>query len=324
MSEFYVNSYSPITINVYDANGSLADPDGPIAVSVFDYDRFDEDTGDLGVLIQEDFASQIEYNSDFQTGRFYYILTPSLTANPRRLMLRWEYEIDGVERKGSQIVFINVPYARLDELRTIKELNDYSDEELIVMERMVAKIIDVYCGQSFGFEYNATKTAMGGNSDYLWLPERLWRLEDVTILDDYVSVLRNPEGDIIGKDTSSRSIGEYVVLDPDNPWRIRNRRNIDYVTISVTSNNKIFKSGNIYAVTGNWGYPYVPIEVSEATKILVKTYVYDAATYRERYITSLRAGNWRMEFAATGDQTTGNANADILLSAYRNINAAVI
>jgi hypothetical protein len=31
-----------------------------------------------------------------------------------------------------------------------------------------------------------------------------------------------------------------------------------------------------------------------------------------------------MTFAATGDATTGSANADILLSTYRNINAAVL
>jgi hypothetical protein len=324
MSEFYVNSYSTVPVDVYDSQGSLAEPDGPVSISIFDFDELDEETREFGKVVEQGVATQVAYGGMSQLGRYYYVVTPSLSFKPRTLQVSWEYEVGGIERKESKTIFINVPYVTLDQLRTIKELNDYSDEELVVMERMVSKIIDVYCGQNFGYELNTTKTAFGTNSDFLWLPARLWDLDDVTILDDYVSVLRNPQGDIVGKDFDSRSVREYVVLDRDNPWRVRNRRNIDYITLSVTESNKFFRDGNIYAVRGNWGYPYVPVQISEAAKILVKTYFYDDATYRERYITTIRAGNWRMEFQATGDETTGSANADMILTAYKNINAAVI
>ena len=324
MNEFYVNSYSPVAIDILNVSGELADPDGAISVEVFDYGLVDEETRLPGTVVETGFANQVMYGSSPATGRYYYMLTPSITENPRQLRVSWSYQIGGTQRKGSTTVFISVPYATIDDLRTIKELNDYSDEELKSMERLVSKVIDVFCGQSFGYEKNAIKTSFGQNSDFLWLPERLHRLEDVTILDDYVSVLRNPEGDIVGKDFDSRSIREYVVLDQDNPWRIRNRRNIDYITLSVTNSRGMFRSGAIYAVKGDWGYPFVPIQVTEAAKILVKTYFYDDATYRERYITTIRAGNWRMEFQATGDETTGSANADMILTAYKNINAAVI
>jgi hypothetical protein len=324
MNEFYVNSYSPVTIDVVDASGELVEPDGPIAIEVFDYDVLNEETRQPGRVVEEGFASQVVYGDSAAVGRYYYLLTPTITENPRQLRVSWSYEIGGIERKGSKTVFISVPYATLEDLRTIKELNEYSDEELKSMERLVSKIVDVFCGQSFGYEKDTIKTAFGQDSDFLWLPGRLWQLDEVSILDDYVSVLRNPEGDIIGKDFDSRSVREYVVLDLDNPWRIRNRRNIDYETLSVTRSRSMFKSGSIYAVRGNWGYPFVPIQITEAAKILVKTYFYDDATYRERYITTIRAGNWRMEFQATGDETTGSANADMILTAYKNINAAVI
>jgi hypothetical protein len=324
MNEFYVNSYSPVTIDVISAGGELTDPDGSISVEVFDYNLIDEETRMPGSVLEQGTASQVSYSGITSAGRYYYLLTPSVTDKPRELRVSWKYEIGGVERKGHKSVFINVPYATIEDLRTIPELNEYSDEELKSMERLVAKIIDVYCGQSFHYEFGSTKTAFGQGSDFLWLPERLWDLQDVTVLDDYVSVLRNPEGDIVGKDFDSRSVREYVVLDIDNPWRIRNRRNIDYETLSVTRSKGMFKSGSIYAVTGNWGYPFVPAKITQAAKILVKTYFYDDATYRERYITTIRAGNWRMEFQATGDETTGSANADMILTAYKNINAAVI
>jgi len=56
----------------------------------------------------------------------------------------------------------------------------------------------------------------------------------------------------------------------------------------------------------------------------VKEYFCDDAKYREKYIANIRAGDWRMEFRVTGDETTGNANADTLLSGYRNVALAVI
>jgi len=324
MNEFYVDSYSPVTIDITNASGELTEPDGAVSVEVFDFDEVDEETRIPGKVIEEGFASQISYGSNFAEGRYYYLLTPSITSSPRQLKVSWSYQIDGMQKTGSKTVFVSIPYATIEDLRSISELSEYSDEELRAMERLVGKVIDVYCGQTFGHEKNVTKTAFGQDSDFLWLPARLWRLEDVTILDDYVSVLRNPQGDIIGKNFDSRSIGEYVVLDFDSPWRVRSRRNIDYETLSVTRSSKMFKSGFIYAVKGDWGYPFVPIQITEAVKILVKTYFYDDATYRERYITSIRAGNWRMEFSATGDETTGSANADMILTAYKNINAAVI
>lgn len=324
MNEFYVNSYSPVSIDIRDASGELDDPDGSVSIEVFDFNEIEENTRLPGTVVEEGSATQISYAEELAVGRYYYLLTPSITSKPRQVRVDWSYQIGGAQRKGSKTVFISVPYASIEDLRSIPELSEYSDEELKSMERLVAKIIDAYCGQSFGYEYDTVKTSFGHNSDFLWLPERLWKIYDVTILDDYVSVLRNPEGDIVGKDFDSRSVGEYVVLDQDNPWRIRNRRNIDYETLSVTKSGRFFKSGSIYAVRGDWGYPFVPVQITEATKILVKTYFYDDATYRERYITSIRAGNWRMEFQATGDETTGSANADMILTAYKNINAAVI
>jgi len=204
------------------------------------------------------------------------------------------------------------------------ELNEFSDQEIINMERMVSKFIDSYCGQSFSYEIAKTKTSIGPGSDYLTLPSRLWQLDEVTILDDYITIVRDSEGNVIDRDYSQRSILPYVVLDYDNPWTIRNRRNIDYVSMSEISNRHLFKNGAIYAITGNWGYQYVPHKVTEAATILVKLYFFDDANYRDRYLTEIMAGNWRMKFRSTGDETTGSANADVLLSAYRNINAAVI
>lgn len=311
MSEFYTNTYSSVQIAVRDSDGSLSDPDGTVSVEVFDYDLVDPSTGAVGSVIETGNASQVYYNDVIAQGRFFYELSPSVTNRPRTLRVSWEYSVGGSSRTGSDTVFISVPYVQFNELRDIKDLSAYSDQEIISMERLTAKVIDAYCSQSFGNEVGVSKTVPGDDSDYLWLPNKLTSLDSVKILDDYAT-------------DEERDITNYVVLDLDNPWRLRNKRNLEYMPVSEIEDRPFFKNGVIYSVKGDWGYNYVPIEITQAAKILVNYFFCSDSVYRDRYIKDIKAGNWRMVFSATGDSTTGSANADMILSAYRNFNAAVI
>ena len=327
MAEVYLNTYSMIDLETVDSRGNLVDPVGDVSVEIYDYDLYNEETNSLGQVVEQGVALPAFYGNARATGRFFYEIGPSVTDHPRNLRMTWKYSLEsdqGAQRTGSTEVFVNVPYADIRKLREIKELNDFSDQEIMAMERLVSRIIDSFCGQSFGFEKNKTKTVIGAGSEYLILPDRLWELDNITALDDYERIIRDGQGNVVGVDRSGRSILEYVTVDLDNPWRIRNRRSYNYVALDETRTKNFFKNGTIYAVSGNWGYPFVPARVTEATVLLVKTYFYDDSAYRDRYISDIRAGNWRMTFAATGDATTGSANADILLSTYRNINAAVL
>lgn len=327
MAEAYTNSYALIDLEIYDSSGRLADPVGDVLVELYDYDIYDENTQSLGKIVATGTASQLFYGQDKAVGRFFYEITPEITAFPRNLRITWKFFLDQAQeqpRTGQKEIFVSVPYVSLTKLREIKELNEYSDQEIMAMERMVSRIIDSYCGQSFGFEINKTKTMMGASSEYLILPGRLWELNDITVLDDYVRIIRDNQGNVIEIDQSGRSILDYVTVDVDNPWRIRNKRSYNYAPLDETRTRNFFRNGSIYAIRGNWGYPFVPARVSEAAAILVKTYFYDDAAYRDRYISEIMAGNWRMKFAATGDATTGSANADIILSAFRDINVAVL
>lgn len=327
MVEVYTNSYSNVDLEIYDSSGRLSDPVGDVSVEIYDYDVYNEETKTLGKVIKTGTASQLYYGDSKAEGRFIYELTPEITDIPRNLRIKWTFFLDQNqlnERSGTKEIFINIPYVTLGKLREIKELNEYSDQEIMSMERMVSRIIDSYCGQSFSFEINKTKTIPGASSEYLILPGRLWHLEDIKVLDDYVKIIRDGQGNVVEIDQSGRSIIDYVTVDIDNPWRIRNRKSYNFVPLDETRSSDFFRNGNIYAITGNWGYPFVPARVSQAASILIKTYFYDDSAYRDRYVSEIMAGNWRMKFSATGDSTTGSANADIILSAFRDINVAVL
>lgn len=323
MAEIYVNSYGIIDIEVKDSDSNLVSPDNDVSVTIFDYSILNDD-GSLGSTIEEGFATQVFYGGNPATGRFFYQITPEITAFPRVLRITWEYEVNGQSRYFSDNSFISIPYASLSKLREIKELNDFSDQELISMERLVSRVIDAYCGQSFSYELDKTKTVSGHDSDFLLLPGRLWELGSVSVLEDYSTIIVDGEGNVVTNGITGRDVTQFVTRDFDNPWRLRNKRTFDFIAMSETKSRYFFKNGHIYAVRGNWGYQFVPSKVSEAAAALVKTYFYDDSTYRDRYISEIQSGTWRMKFRATGDETTGSANADMMLYDYRNINAAVI
>jgi hypothetical protein len=77
-----------------------------------------------------------------------------------------------------------------------------------------------------------------------------------------------------------------------------------------------FKDGNIYTVDGNWGWEEVPAAVKEAAKLLVNDYACADAQYRDRYLTSMTAADWRIQFNSGAFKGTGNVRADQLLSDF--------
>ena len=244
------------------------------------------------------------------------VITPGVSEDDTQFELVWDYDVDfrgnvySVSIKES--LFAGNAYARLSELASLPELASVTPFELSRMERLVAGVIDVFCNQTFNKESGVSYTIQGQDSDQLALPKPIIHLDDIEQLDD--SIMQLPY-----------SLKQYTTVDPDSPWILRRKH--DRATsrkMSAVSRARFFRYPNLYRVTGDWGWDAVPNDVSRAATLLVKEYFCDDAKYREKYIANIRAGDWRMEFRVTGDETTGNANADTLLSGYRNVALAVI
>jgi len=77
-----------------------------------------------------------------------------------------------------------------------------------------------------------------------------------------------------------------------------------------------FKEGVIYPISGVWGYEAVPESVKEAARLLVNDYACADSQYRDRYLTSMTAADWRIQFNSGAFVRTGNVRADQLLSEY--------
>jgi hypothetical protein len=77
-----------------------------------------------------------------------------------------------------------------------------------------------------------------------------------------------------------------------------------------------WSDGYEYEVTGTWGWEFVPQPVKEAARLLAADYADPDSEYRDRYLTSMTAADWRIQFHSGAFQKTGNVRADQLLSQY--------
>ncbi len=79
-----------------------------------------------------------------------------------------------------------------------------------------------------------------------------------------------------------------------------------------------------FEITGDWGYKSVPAPVKEAARLLVNDYACSEQLYRDRYLESIKAADWRLQFSSRAWEYTGNVRADQLLSEYVILDWAVI
>ena len=226
--------------------------------------------------------------------------------------IEWSYTVNSQPVVKTEQLNIVTPYLPLGSLLTMPELEGLETFALRKMERLVAGIIDVFTNQTFSRENDRSLTVIGQDSDNLALPKPIIELKDIELLDGSTGI-------------TPHSLLEYTTFDKDSPWILRRKRDV-FVSrkLTPTARYAFFKYPMMYLVTGDWGWEHVPADVSRAAEILVKDYFCEDAKYREKYIANIRAGDWRMEFKVTGDETTGSANADMLLTGYRNVAAVVI
>jgi len=303
--EIYAGNIERIRQYVY-LDGQRVEADTDVALNIYDSE---------GQLITTETAD-LAFDDD---NRPYYYVTigQDITNDYEVKTIEWEYQVDGqdVITPAEFLIVVN-PYITYQRFMEMYPGSILSYNEFALVEPVVRKVIETYCNQDFTREDNVAYSVKGQNSDHLPLPKQIIDLEQVEVLD--------PAIDSAGNETPY-NITQYVTVDEDDRWHIRRRTtwNVNR-SLSPTHNRRLFKYPSKYRVMGSWGWDMVPQDVSRAAAILINDYVCSDAKYREKYIANIRAGDWRMEFVATGDETTGNANADMILAQYRNVGLAVI
>ncbi|QNN98299.1 head-to-tail adaptor [Streptomyces phage LilMartin] len=215
-------------------------------------------------------------------------------------------------------VDVVTPIVPLSQLAAL--LEDVPQEDQYDAEAVVRRIVEAYTGQSFG-KFRGTKDVNGNDSSQLTLPNPLLTFTDIS---DTQFVYETSSFVIRGQ-------GWFLAGAPGAYWTIKDAppedvlddfNNVIYAPGTIKKRD--FAYNNVYTITGDWGYESVPYPVVQAAKMLISDYACQDSSYRDRYLESMKAADWRIQFTQAAYDGTGNLKADQLLNDYKLTNLAVI
>lgn len=201
------------------------------------------------------------------------------------------------------------PYLTKSEIKYI--VGDATDHEIEMIERAVRLIINAHCGQNFG-KYIGPLNVTGGGESILRLPRRLISLNNIND-NDYWSGAVNVRGG--GWFLQTKTIGVPSIR-------------ADYYGYHYNPNTGVISAPPLsgvfgpflenyeYVIDGTWGWDEVPEAVREAARLLVNDYACGDNNYRDRFLTSMTAADWRIQFHEGAFTNTGNVRANQLLSEF--------
>ncbi|ASR75457.1 hypothetical protein SEA_MILDRED21_50 [Streptomyces phage Mildred21] len=199
-------------------------------------------------------------------------------------------------------------------------LEDVTEQERYDAEAVVRRIVEAYTGQTFG-KFRGTKEVNGNDGTQLALPNPLLTFTDVSDNQFTYEV----------SSFVTRGQGWFLAGAPGAYWTIKDAppedvlddfNNVIYAPGTVKKRD--FAYTNTYVITGDWGYESVPYPVVQAAKMLLSDYACQDSSYRDRYLESMKAADWRIQFTQAAYDGTGNLKADQLLNDYKLTNLAVI
>lgn len=248
------------------------------------------------VTLYHEWGDQIggTLTSTLDSGTIYKVnLTSSHTESSGVLKLKWSYSVGATAK--SQNSFLNIYSQYIDSLTFFDrhpETEDAWGDRFDELELKTRNIINTYCGQEFDIKISKTITLDGSDSKTLFLP---LRIDSVAAVDAVVPTVSG---------TSTDDITSLIEIHPESRFFLR------AIDSQKFSKNAQFK------IRGDWGWPYVPQNVTEAADYIILDLMNDDAAYRQHGVTNVRIDTHEMSFTDSIFGSTGNIDADVLLMDY--------
>lgn len=257
---------------------------------------------------------------DEDTGRYSFVLPFNFAQSDREFCVNWQfvytegaetYEYD--QQTDLQVV---TPILTPEEIRSILDDPDLnytaSDAEVAKIERAVRFVIQAHTGQFFG-KFVGIKSITGSGDTHLRMPMRLISVTSVnanTYWNESLA-LRGSGWYLSSKVWGVPSIRADLEGWHENPWT-------SPAPIWAPSRKTLhnFIENVEYEIDGIWGWNQVPQAVKEAAKLLVNDYACGDNAYRDRFLTSMTAADWRIQFHDGAFSNTGNVRANQLLAEF--------
>lgn len=232
--------------------------------------------------------------STLDSGTIYKVsLTSSHTESSGVLKLKWSYMVGSTARTQDSFLNIYTPY--IDDL-TFFDRHPETEAEwgdrFAELELKTRNIINTYCGQEFDIKINKTLSLEGNESKTLFLPVRI---------DSVASVMASTSS--VGG-TSSADVTELVEIHPESHFFLR------------AKGGQKFSSEGTFAIRGNWGWGYIPQNVTDAADYIILDLMNDDSAYRQHGVTKAKVDAHELTFSDSIFGSTGNIDADVLLMDY--------
>ena len=291
--EIYRNSTQFVYLDIY---GDTADP------------------GSVSATISNEFTETVAPEGPDTTSvpgaeRWAVTIGFAHTQDVGEIKVVWEVTIDGNSATKTDYFDVVVPLISLSDIRNEISANpvEMTDDQLARVESKVRSFIESYTNQQFAPKHETLLVRT--ESPAITLPKRLLRLHTDSVINSYPYRIEN-DGWVLNLLTPSYV--EYPgVIYPPPAYDIKR----DAFEVYSRSPRR-YKTDRTVQIDGYWGWDRVPVPVQEAAYLLVQDFLSNDSIYRDKYLTSMTAADWRIQFNSGAWRGTGNARADQLLMNY--------
>lgn len=217
--------------------------------------------------------------------RYSVHLSPQVLSSSGVHRLRWRYVKSGETYFDEKTIRVVQQYVDKETFfEWYPELLEHS-EQFEQAEDVVKNIINTFCGQSFEFYNDKALTYSGDGHNKIYLSIRLEDIAAVTLKPSY-------------------DITDQVEIDPTSKYYLK-----------AVGNSKFGRDATI-EIRGNWGWRFVPSNISQASGILIADMFNEDSAYIKHGVIDAYMDTHRIRFDSTIMGTTGNLDADVLLMDY--------
>ena len=225
----------------------------------------------------------------------------------------WDYMVSGSPYTRVDRNTVVTPYfSKTDLIAYSTIFSAITDQQAVNLERLVRSIINKVTMQDFGRK-SGSITSYGTGDSVLLLPEHCEQFIDL-------AYATNP---VVKLDSQYRVVNkgygiEQVGVDNGDSIRVpayEEQFGNQVITPYYFIIGK-FKDDIEYLVDGVFGYTSVPDDVALAALILAEALSHDETSWQDRYVGSIKAADWSIEFNGGRFGGTGNAKVDMILSKY--------
>jgi hypothetical protein len=258
-----------------------------------------------------------EDNLTIADGRYSFDLPFSLARTDSEYEVHWQFQYteNGTTFEYDDYTPLEVVTPILPFTEVKKVLGeDFSDEEAVDVEKAVRYIIQAHTGQFFG-KFVGKISVTGSGESYLRLPRKLISFSTINGSAHWNNALAlRGSGWYLKSKTLS---GPPPIRADWDGWNEATAYS-GHVPIVAPYSQTLNKFANNfeYEIDGVWGWASVPAAVQEAAKLLINDYACADSNYRDRFLTSMTAADWRIQFHDAAFSNTGNVRANQLLAEY--------